>query len=153
MKFLSPEFISINLPYSHAGLLLLVALWNCSISYKNGLFLHLLPLLNPWLIIKMLSAEDFSIGFTLVDAHLSWPNWFHFLILKEGQLVILIDCMISLSPFLCQKFLSSHRQTLDSLSIECFPSTYDLNGLKKKKKDLNGFKFRINRYLLIADSF
>ena len=30
-----------------------------------------------------------------------------------------------------------------NFSIECFPLTYDLNG----------FKFRINRYLLIADSF
>ena len=41
-----------------------------------------------------------SIGISLVDAHLSWLNWFHFLILEEGQLVILIDCMILLSPFL-----------------------------------------------------
>ena len=55
MKFLSPE-ISINLPYGHAwntvvmsGLALLVATWNCWISYQNRyaglLVLHLLPLL------------------------------------------------------------------------------------------------------------
>ena len=45
MKFLSPKlvFISINLPYGHAqntavmsGLTLLVASWNCTISYKDG---------------------------------------------------------------------------------------------------------------------
>ena len=40
------------------------------------------------------------IGITLVDIHLNWFNWFHFLILEEGLLVILIDCMIFLSPFL-----------------------------------------------------
>ena len=31
---------------------------------------------------------------------LNWLNWFHFLILEGGLLVILIDCMIFLSPFL-----------------------------------------------------
>ena len=56
--------ISINLPYGHvwntaimSGLVLLVATWNCWISYRNRyvglLVLHLLPLLNPWLIVEM----------------------------------------------------------------------------------------------------
>ena len=56
--------ISINLPYGHAwntvfmsGLALPFATWNCSISSKNRyaglLVLHLLPLLNPWLIVQM----------------------------------------------------------------------------------------------------
>ena len=56
--------ISINLPYGHvwnivvvSGLVLLVATWNCWINYKNGyvglLVLHLLPLLNLWLIVEM----------------------------------------------------------------------------------------------------
>ena len=36
----------------------------------------------------------------LVDVHLNWLNWFHFLILEGDLLVILIDCMIFLSPFL-----------------------------------------------------
>ena len=31
---------------------------------------------------------------TLVDVHLNWLNWFHFLIPEGGLLVILIDCMI-----------------------------------------------------------
>ena len=34
------------------------------------------------------------------DVHLNWLNWFLFLILKGDLLVILIDCMIFLSPFL-----------------------------------------------------
>ena len=31
---------------------------------------------------------------------MNWLNWFHLLFLKEGLLVILIDCKIFLSPFL-----------------------------------------------------
>ena len=37
------------------------------------------------------------IGITLVDLHLNWLNWFLFLILEGGLLVILIDCMIFLT--------------------------------------------------------
>ena len=62
MKFLSPEYLY-KLPYDHvwntvvmSGLLLLVASCNCWIRYRNGyaglLALHLLPLLNPWLIVE-----------------------------------------------------------------------------------------------------
>ena len=67
MNFLSPDvaLISINLPYSLAlntdvmsGQVLLAATWNCQIRYKNVfvglLVLHLLPLLNPWLIVEIL---------------------------------------------------------------------------------------------------
>ena len=38
--------------------------------------------------------------YTLVDVHLNWLNWFHFLILGGGLLIILIDFMMVLSPFL-----------------------------------------------------
>ena len=41
-----------------------------------------------------------SIGYTLVDVNLNCLNWSHFLMLKGGILVILIDCMISLASFL-----------------------------------------------------
>ena len=37
---------------------------------------------------------------TLVDVHQNWSNWSHFLIFEGSLLVILIDCMIFLSPFL-----------------------------------------------------
>ena len=36
----------------------------------------------------------------LVDVLQNWLNWFHFLFLEGGLLVILKDCMIFLSPFL-----------------------------------------------------
>ena len=69
--------ISINLPYSHiwnsvimSGLMLLVATWNCWITCKTEY------------------------------AGLNWLNWLHVLILEGGLLIILIDCMIFLSPFL-----------------------------------------------------
>ena len=42
----------------------------------------------------------FSIGVTLVDVLQGWCNWFYFLFLVGGLLVILIDCMVFLSPFL-----------------------------------------------------
>ena len=45
------------------------------------------------------SLELFSLGITLVDVHLNWLNWFQFLSLEGGLLVILIDCMIFLSQF------------------------------------------------------
>ena len=46
----------------------------------------------------------------LVDVHLNWLNLFHFLTLKGGLPVILIDFMIFLTPFLdvTRMFLSSH---------------------------------------------
>ena len=81
MKFLSPEVAASCLykslcmeslclhkslclyawnTYVISGLVLLVATWNCWISYKNRyaglLILHLLPLLKPWLIIEMQPA-------------------------------------------------------------------------------------------------
>ena len=66
MKFLSPE-VALYLYRStirpcmeyccYFWLALLVATWNCWISYKNEyagpLVLHLLPLLKPWLIFEM----------------------------------------------------------------------------------------------------
>ena len=69
-------------------------------GYAGLLALHLLPLSNPWFIVDMYPAWVFSIGITLVDVHLNWLNWFHFLILEGGLRIILIDCMTFLSPFL-----------------------------------------------------
>ena len=41
----------------------------------------------------------FFISITLVNVHLNWLNWFHFLILEGGWLVIPLVCMIFLSSF------------------------------------------------------
>ena len=53
-----------------------------------------------WLIVEIWPAQVFSIGITLVDVLQNRLNWFYFLFLEGGLLVILIDCMIFLSPFL-----------------------------------------------------
>ena len=85
----------------------------------------------------------------MVDIHLNWLNWFHFLSFEEGLLIILIDCMIFLAQFLDVTRMSmsavAFLAQLDSgtLLIECFPLTYDLNG----------FKVRINRHQLTVGYF
>ena len=130
--------ISINQSYGLAwnivvisGQVVVAAIWKCYISYQNWyvgrLVLHLLPLLNPWLIVKMWPVYVFYVGITLVDIHVNWLTWLNFLILNGGLLVILMDCMIFLSPFLdCIKmsiwtvvFLT--QLDLNYLTIECFP--------------------------------
>ena len=52
-------------------------------------------------LVSSLKCSQFksSIGITL-DVHLNWLNWFRFFILVGGSLVILIECMIFLTPFL-----------------------------------------------------
>ena len=98
-----------------SGLVLLVATWNCWISYKNGyaglLVLHLLPLMNPWLIVEMQPVSFFSIGITSELAELVPIPFF-----EGGLLVILKDCMIFLSPFLDITWMStvSYLAQLDS---------------------------------------
>ena len=103
-------FISVKLPFDLAwyaivmfGMVLLAATWICQINYRNGylglLLLHLISLLNPCLVVEMLPAQVFFVGITLAEAHLNWLNWFHFLIFVAGPLVILIDCLIFMSPF------------------------------------------------------
>ena len=102
MKFLSPE-VALYLYKSTirhvwntivtSGLVPLVATWNCWNCYMQ-------LLLNPWLIIEMWPAYVFSIGINVVDVLQNWPYWFHFLFCKGSLLVILIDRIIFLSPFL-----------------------------------------------------
>ena len=48
----------------------------------------------------MASLRVFYIGIISVDVLQNWLNWFHFLFLEVGLLVILIDCTILWSPFL-----------------------------------------------------
>ena len=86
----------------------------------------------------------------MVGVHLNQLNWLHFLIPVGGLLVILIDSMIFLSPFLdvtkdvyVNSFFPHTARLENSLSIESFLLTYDLSD----------FKSRINRHLLSADSY
>ena len=56
-------------------------------KYAGLVVLHLLFLMNPWLIVKMSPAWVFPIIITLVDVLQNWLNWFHFLFLKRGLLI------------------------------------------------------------------
>ena len=61
--------------------------------------LSLAASLEPLAHRRNVASLSFSIGIALVDVYLKWLNWFHFLILEGGLLVIQINCMIFLSPF------------------------------------------------------
>ena len=119
-------------------------------EYAGLLVLQLLLLLNSWLIVEMWQAKVFSIGITLVDVLQNWLNWSHVLFLEGDLLIIMIDRMIFLSPFLdvttmsvyVKSFFSRTARLCNSLPIECFPLTYDPSG----------FKSRINRHLLTVGS-
>ena len=55
---------------------------------------------------RNVASLGLSIGIALVDVLQNWLNLFHFLFLEGGLLVILIVCMIFLSPFLDVKTMS-----------------------------------------------
>ena len=89
------------------------------------------------------ASLSFSIVISLIDVHLNRINWFYLLILAAPPLVVLIGCMIFLSPFLDVIRMSMSTVSFSrtprfwySLHAECFPLTYDLNS----------FKSRVNRH-------
>ena len=91
-----------------------------------------------------------SVGITFVGVHMNWPNWFHFVILEGGLLVILYKLHdFSVTIPICYKdvyansFFPRTARLWNFLPIECFPLIYDLNG----------FKSRFNRHLLTLGSF
>ena len=104
-------------------------------------YMEWLDRLQKWICRTVDPSLIFSIGITLVDVHLNWLNWFHFLILEGGLLVERL-CDFSVTIPRCHKdangFFPRTARLWNSLPIECFPLTYGLNE----------FKFRINRQLL-----
>ena len=100
-------------------------------------------LLNHWLIVQMWPAEIFSIGITLVVVLQNWFNWFHFLFF-QGRSTCYSDRLhdFSVTILRCYKdvyvnsFFLCTARLWNSLSIECFPLTYDLNGFKSRVKNL-----------------
>ena len=67
-------------------------------------------------------------------------NWFHFLILMAGPLVILIGCIIFSLTFLDDNYkhvfvsslFSRTARLWNSLLAECFFLIYDLNGFRSR---------------------
>ena len=62
--------------------------------------LSLAASLEPLACRRNVASLSLSYRYYLVDFHLNWLHWLHFLFLQEGLPVILIDCVIFLSPFL-----------------------------------------------------
>ena len=136
-----------------SGLVLLVAIWNCWISSRNGyvglLVLHLLPL------------EPLAHRRNVASLSLFYRYYFGRCSSQLAQLVPLpysrgrsthySDRLHDFSAVIprCYKdvyvnsFFPHTARLWNSLPIECFPLTYNLNG----------FKSRINRYLLTVGSF
>ena len=103
--------ISINVPYGHAwntvvtSELVLLPSWYLELSDK--LQKQICRIDGPSLAVSFEplthrhNVASLSLFYRyLVDVHLNWLNWFHFLILEVGLLVIPIDCIVFLSPFL-----------------------------------------------------
>ena len=88
--------------------------------------------LEPLVYCRNVASLSLFYSITLVDVLPNWLNWFHFLLLDGGLLVILIDCMIFLSPF-----LDVIKMSMSTVSL-----TYNLNGFKSR-----------NRHLLAVGSF
>ena len=90
------------------------------------------------------------VGITLLDILQNWLNWFHFLFLL-GRSSHYSDRLCDFSANILRwykdiyvnSFFPHTARLLNSLSIECFPLTYDLSGVKS----------RINRHLLTVVSF
>ena len=76
-----------------------------------------------------------TIDKTFVQVHLNWLNWFLSLILVGSPLAILIDCMITLYPFLdvirISMSLISNSQTLEFSSFFLLLSIFSLSILKQ----------------------
>ena len=139
-----------------SGLVPLVTTWNCQTNYKNKytglLVLHLLLLLNPWLIVVMWSAEVFSISRYYFCRCSSELAQFVSLPFSQGRSIRYSDRLYDFTvtiPRRCYKdgyvnsFFPQTAGLQNSQPIECFPLTYNLNG----------FKSRINRHLLTVGSF
>ena len=113
MKFFSPEvglylYISAIRPCMEYCCRVLAGAPSCSLELLDKLQKGICRTVSPYLAASLeLLADRRSVAslglfyrYYFGNVHLNWLNWFHFLILKGGLLVILIDCMIFLSPFL-----------------------------------------------------
>ena len=99
---------------------------------------------------EMWPAELFSIGTTLVDVLQNWLYWFHFRFSRGRSTHYsdrLHDFFVTIPRCYKDVYVSSFfcctARLWNSLPIECFPLTCNLNG----------FKSRINGHLLRAGSF
>ena len=152
-KFLS---FSVNLPYGHAwntvvlsGLVLLVATWNCWIIYKNvgpSLAASLEPLAHRRILASLSLFYRYYFGRCSSELAQLVP-----LPYSRGRSTRYSDRLHDFSVTIPRSYKDVYVNSFfprtvrlwNSLPIECFSLIYDLNG----------FKSRINRYLLTVGSF
>ena len=154
-------YVSINLSYSYvwntfvmSGLVLLVAIWNCWISYKNEcaglLFFHLLPLeplahhqnvASLSLFYRYHFGRCSSELVQLIPLPFSSGRSTHYSERLHDFSVTIPRCHKDLYA---NSFFPRTARLWNSLPIEC---------LLRLIYDLNGFKSRINRHDLTVGSF
>ena len=130
----------------------LVVTRNCWISYRyvGLLALYLLPLWNPWLIIKIVASLSLfyrhyfgrcsSELAQLVPLPYSRGRSTHYSDRLHDFSVTIPRCY---KDVYVNSFFPHTARPWNFLPVECFPLTYDLSG----------FKSRINSYLLTVGSF
>ena len=134
--------------------LVLVATWSCWISYKNGyaelLVLHLVPPLNTWL-------HRYYFGRCSSELAQLVP-----LPCSRGRSTRYFDRFHDFSvtiPRSCKDvcvniFFPRTGRLWNSLPIECFPLTYDLNGFKFRiSRHLFNYRFFLNRFPVCLNLF
>ena len=84
---------------------------------------------------------------TLVNVHLTWLNWFNFVVLVVGPLVVLINCHLFLLSILEVRRMS--MSTVSSLPYLSSEIIYMKNVLAH---NLNGLKHRVNIHILSLGS-
>ena len=104
MKFLSPE-----VPLYFYKSTICLCMEYCCHVWAGGptCYLELLDKLQKWIcrtvgpsLATLATSLEPLADIILVDVQLNWLNWFLVLFLEGGLFVILVDCMIFLSPFL-----------------------------------------------------
>ena len=108
IKFLSPEVAV----YLYKSTMCRCMEYCCHVwAGTPSCYLDLLDKLQKWIcrivgpslaasLEHLAHCQNVSSLSLLVDVLQNWLNWFHFLFLEGSLLVIVIDCMIFLSPFL-----------------------------------------------------
>ena len=129
--------VSINWPCSHAwntvvisGLVFLVATWDYWISYKNGycrtgpwLAASLEPLAHCQIVASFVLFGSSELG-QLVPFPYSWGRCTHYSDRLHDFSVTIPRCY---KHFYVNSFFPHTARPWNSLPMECFPLTYDLN--------------------------
>ena len=147
-------FISINLSYAHvwntvvmSGLVLLVAAWNCWISYSSALAASFEPLAHRRNVVRSSLFYRYYFGRCSSELAKLVPISY-----SRGSSTRYSDRLHGFSVTIprCYKDVcvnSFFPRLWNSLPIECFPLTYDISGFKSKiNRHLFNCRLFLNRF-------